>query len=257
MRQRIASSSMLVVGLVLAGTAAGQQYGYDPYADGDNDSGIVRCESVDGRTRECPADTQGGVRLVRQMSRTTCSEGQNWGYGRRGIWVSQGCRAEFATGYGSRPGGGWNDGAGTQVLRCESSEGRGRQCPVDPRGGVRLVRQLSRSPCVEGRSWGVDRRGVWVSQGCRAEFEVGYRGNRGYGWGRDGGYDDRYGNDNAQLFRCESTDGRGRRCDMPVYRGVRLVRQLSRSACTEGHSWGWDRRGVWVDRGCRAEFSVR
>ena len=252
MRQRIASSFMLAFGLVLAGTAAGQQYGYDPYGDEGNDSGIVRCESVDGRTRECPADTRGGVRLVRQVSRTTCMEGRNWGYGRRGIWVSQGCRAEFATGYGGHPGGGWNDGANAQVLRCESSDGRTRQCPVDPRGGVRLVRQLSRSPCLEGRSWGVDRNGVWVSQGCRAEFEIGYRGNQGYGWGRD---DDRYGG--SQLVRSESADGRGRRCDVRVSRGVRLVRQLSRSACTEGHSWGWDRRGIWVDRGCRAEFSVQ
>ena len=249
MRLRIASSSMLVIGLALAGTAAGQQYGYDDYG-----SGIVRCESIDGRTRECPADTQGGVRLVRQMSRTTCSEGQNWGYGRGGIWVSQGCRAEFATGYGGGPGGNWNGNAGAQLLRCESPDGRSRQCPVDPRGGVRLVRQLSRSPCVEGRSWGVDRGGVWVSQGCRAEFEVGYRGNQGYGWGRD---DTRHGYSSAEMIRCESNDGRARRCDAPVYRGVQLVRQLSRSACSEGHSWGWDRRGVWVDRGCRAEFSVQ
>ena len=96
-----------------------------------------------------------------------------------------------------------------------------------------------------------------MSQGCRAEFEVGYRGNRGYGWGRGDDYGDRYDNGSAQLFRCESNDGRGRRCDVPVYRDVQLVRQISRTACTEGHSWGWDRRGVWVDRGCRAEFSVR
>lgn len=254
MRQQVATGSILAFGLLAAAAAAGQDYGRDPYGDDRHDSGIVRCESVDGRTRECPADTQGGVRLVRQLSRTACSEGQNWGYGRRGIWVSQGCRAEFATGYGGRSGGGWNE-AGGQLLRCESTDGRSRQCPVDPRGGVRLLRQLSRSPCVEGRTWGVDRGGVWVSQGCRAEFEVGYRGNRGYGWGRDDDYG--RGNDNAQLFRCESHDGRARRCDLPVHRGVHLVRQLSRSACTEGHSWGWDRRGVWVDRGCRGEFSVR
>lgn len=253
MRQPVASASLLAFGLLSATAAAAQDYGHEPYGDG-YESGIVRCDSVDGRTRECPADTRGGVRLVRQASRTACIEGQNWGYGRRGIWVSQGCRAEFATGYGGRLGGGWNEGA-AQVLRCESTDGRGRQCPVDPRGGVRLVRQLSRSPCVEGRTWGVERGGVWVTQGCRAEFEVGHRGNRGYGWGRDDAY--RGGNDHAQLIRCESHDGRVRRCGMPVYRGVQLVRQLSRSACTEGHSWGWDRRGVWVDRGCRAEFSVR
>jgi Protein of unknown function (DUF3011) len=41
------------------------------------------------------------------------------------------------------------------------------------RGGVRLVKQLSREACVEGVSWGFDRDGIWVDQGCRAEFETG------------------------------------------------------------------------------------
>lgn len=245
---QIVSSLVLAVAAGSAGTAAAQQYGYDPY--GGFGSGIVRCESMDGRTRECLADTRGGVQLIRQLSRTMCIEGHNWGYGRRGIWVSQGCRAEFATGYGDgRPGG--HSGYGAQVLRCESPDGRGRQCPVDPRGGVRLIRQLSRSPCVEGDSWGVHRGGIWVSHGCRAEFEVGYRRDHGYGWGR---YHDRPGG--GGLIRCESSDGRGRHCGVRVFRGVQLVRQLSRTPCIEGHSWGWDRRGVWVDRGCRAEFSV-
>ena len=38
--------------------------------------------------------------------------------------------------------------------------------------------------------------------------------------------------------------------------GVRLARQLSREACVEGVSWGFDRDGIWVDKGCRAEFEV-
>ena len=250
MRQRITSGFMLACGLVLAGVASAQQYGY--YGADETDSGIVRCESADGRTRECAADTRGGVQLVRQLSRAACVEGRNWGYGRGGIWVSQGCRAEFATGYGyGRADGAWN-GGNAQVVRCESTSARSRGCPVDARGGVRLIRQLSRSPCIEGNTWGVDRSGIWVSQGCRAEFEVGYRGNQGYGWGRS---DERYGA--GELIRCESSDGRGRRCDLRAPRGVQLVRQLSRSACTQGQSWGWDRRGVWVDHGCRAEFSVR
>ena len=41
------------------------------------------------------------------------------------------------------------------------------------RGGVRLGKQLSREACVEGVSWGFDREGIWVDQGCRAEFAVG------------------------------------------------------------------------------------
>lgn len=257
MRLMIASSLVLVCSAVASGAAVAQQYGYESYPG--NDSGIVRCESVNGRTQQCPADTYGGVRLVRQLSRGACVQGQNWGYGRNGIWVSGGCRGEFALGYGGRDGGyGYGDrygDAGPQVIRCESNDGRSRGCPIDARGGVRLIRQLSRSPCIEGQTWGRDRHGLWVSQGCRAEFEIGYRRDRGYGWGRnDNRYDDGYGG--PQTIRCESSDGRGHRCNVRMGRGAQLVRQLSRSACVEGQSWGWDRQGIWVDRGCRGEFNV-
>ena len=59
---------------------------------------------------------------------------------------------------------------------------------VDIQGGVadvRLVRQLSSARCVEGQTWGQDRSGLWVTQGCRAEFEVRGRGN---GWGNGGNW---------------------------------------------------------------------
>lgn len=36
---------------------------------------------------------------------------------------------------------------------------------------VRLVKQLSRSKCEQGVSWGVDGEGIWVDKGCRAVFE--------------------------------------------------------------------------------------
>jgi hypothetical protein len=39
---------------------------------------------------------------------------------------------------------------------------------------------------------------------------------------------------------------------------VRMVNELSRGRlCREGYGWGTDRRGIWVDRGCRAEFEIR
>lgn len=44
---------------------------------------------------------------------------------------------------------------------------------VDTDNRVRLIRQISRSACIQGRSWGYDHRGVWVDRGCEAEFEVG------------------------------------------------------------------------------------
>jgi hypothetical protein len=35
-----------------------------------------------------------------------------------------------------------------------------------------MVQQISSSPCVEGRSWGVNQNSIWVSNGCRAVFDV-------------------------------------------------------------------------------------
>ena len=36
--------------------------------------------------------------------------------------------------------------------------------------GVRLVRQTSKSPCDQGRSWGYSRHKIWVDKGCEGDF---------------------------------------------------------------------------------------
>jgi hypothetical protein len=38
--------------------------------------------------------------------------------------------------------------------------------------------------------------------------------------------------------------------------GVRMIRQRSQAGCVEGETWGSGKRGIWVDRGCRADFRV-
>jgi hypothetical protein len=58
---------------------------------------------------------------------------------------------------------------------------------------------------------------------------------------------------------CESRNYQYSYCRADV-RGARvsMVRELSRGRlCKEGYGWGTDRRGIWVDRGCRAEFEIR
>jgi Protein of unknown function (DUF3011) len=55
---------------------------------------------------------------------------------------------------------------------CASDNGRLNYCGADTRGGVRLIRQRSGSPCIFNRTWGRDQNGVWVDRGCRADFEV-------------------------------------------------------------------------------------
>jgi hypothetical protein len=161
-----------------------------------------------------------------------------YGYGQQG----------YGTPYGSQYGSQY--GAGSQ-FNCESDDHRVRRCRVDTRAGVRLVRQQSDAACIQGRTWGYDRTGVWVSHGCRARFELG----GGYGNNTPG-----YGNDpynQSQIVRCESQDERRQTCALPFRaRSVTIRRQLSDTRCQFNYNWGWSADRVWVDRGCRAEFNA-
>jgi hypothetical protein len=72
---------------------------------------------------------------------------------------------------GGRPGPGFGPGNGT--ITCTSDNGRRRVCPADTSRGVILVREYNRGACVQGRTWGYDRNGIWVDRGCSADFRIG------------------------------------------------------------------------------------
>lgn len=152
-----------------------RSFGYtEPGIDGEK---RVRCESKGARRATCDADLR-GYRFVdvRNLSRADCQRGRNFGYDDRGVWTSEGCRGEFlfeAERTASRsddryPVYNSSDG----IVRCESQDGRTVTCPADGAERVTLARQLSRTECVEGKNWGVNRDGIWVDDGCRADFEV-------------------------------------------------------------------------------------
>ncbi len=232
---------------------------------------LIRCESLGDRYSECRADTQAGVRLLRELSRNRCVEGRSFGYNQRGIWVSDGCSAEFQIGRadagypgdrpggqghpGNRPGDGGYPGNGPgrpgypgqgedyghdiiATVECRSIKKHYERCrlPVG-RDRVVLQRRISKAACVQGQSWGFDRSSVWVDRGCRGAFAV-VRTRQ------------------PQLLVCESIQERRQYCPANTVYGVKLNRQLSRAACIEGRSWWSDRNAIWVDRGCRAEFLV-
>jgi hypothetical protein len=220
----------------------------------------IYCASDDGGRHYCSANTRGGVQLTRQRSGSACVQGQTWGWDNNGIWVDRGCRAEFTPGNGNGWGGGWgnNNGSG-QTVYCASDDGGRHYCSANTRGGVQLTRQRSGSACTQGQTWGWDNRGIWVDRGCRAEFLTG-TGN-GNNWGGGNGWGNGWNGGNrpgaGQTFTCSSNNGGRNYCSIP--RGVNpnnitLSRQISGSACTQGQTWGVDRRGLWVDKGCRAEF---
>jgi hypothetical protein len=79
------------------------------------------------------------------------------------------------------------------------------------------------------------------------------------GWSNDGRNNDRggYGGNRTQSIYCASDDGRRHTCPINTNGGtVRLVTQKSGSNCVQGRTWGVNNTGVWVDRGCRADFEV-
>jgi hypothetical protein len=137
----------------------------------------------------------------------------------------------------------------SQPLYCASDDGRRHYCAMNTSYGVQLWRQRSDAACLFGQTWGYDNRGVWVDRGCRAEFVPGNAGG-GSGGGNWGGWGQNYN------VYCASDDGRRNRCPVDTSRGVTLVRKRSDAPCNYGVSWGYDRNGIWVDRGCRADFQI-
>jgi hypothetical protein len=137
---------------------------------------------------------------------------------------------------------------GRQVT-CASDDMKRHTCRVDTSRGVRLVNQRSGSPCIQGQTWGYSGRGIWVDRGCRADFYLG-GGGPGYGPGGPGG-------PNVATITCSSNKGKRNYCPVNTSRGVRLTNQRSGSPCIQGQTWGYDNRGIWVDRGCRADFAIR
>jgi hypothetical protein len=209
---------------------------------------IIPCSSDDGERHYCTADTRHGARLVRQRSQAACKEGESWGYDEEGIWVDKGCSGEFTLERSEASGGAGSE-LGGRTITCASDDGRRRVCPADTSNGVQLVRQRSDAKCKEGSSWGHDAQGIWVDKGCAADFVVGVPGHPA-------------GSAKAavksQTISCESFDGRKNHCDVDMQGAkVQLTRQTGTAACTEGSTWGYDRWGIWVDRGCSGEFLVQ
>ena len=56
---------------------------------------------------------------------------------------------------------------------------------------------------------------------------------------------------------CESRHHRLQYCPLDDPRAVVvLVQQFGREQCVRGETWGNDQKGIWVDKGCRAQFRI-
>lgn len=200
---------------------------------------VLVCESTRNAYRECATGFRHPPVIERQLSSARCVEGQTWGHRPGVIWVSSGCRARFVEGppyVGQLP-----------EITCQSVRGY-RECNTAFRGQVELVRQLSGSTlCVEGRTWGQRPGLIWVDRGCSGVFAERYRPSAGF-------YPpDSYAN---HVVDCNSLNGLYTLCSWNErYGRPYLIEQFSLAPCIEGQTWGYSpRRGIWVDRGCRARF---
>lgn len=180
---------------------------------GWGDAYMIYCASDAMERVWCPADSRFGVRMIRQRSEAGCVEGQTWGYGKRGIWVDRGCRADF------RVTGDWQRNAAA-LIYCPSDYMQRAFCPVDTRDGVFIIRQRSEADCVFNRTWGYDRSRIWVDRGCRADFEIiDRRQHEWREWSRDWNDDDRRGWDrDHDRDRDEYRDRRDQDRDRDDYR---------------------------------------
>ena len=159
-------------------------------------------------------------------------------------------------------------------FRFKGIDGRGQMTLVqDPRqGGVAVIRIEDPKGGREGYTFDLE----W--QGRSGDYNNGRYGNDGryndgrsndsrYNDGRysdgnhrndtnNGGYGYDHGGRGGMTVTCSSDNGHRQYCEADVRGDVRLVRQFSRAACRQGETWGFDSRGIWVDRGCGADFQI-
>jgi hypothetical protein len=127
----------------------------------------ITCSSNNGKRNWCAIGNSRDVQLVRQISGSACIRGNTWGLDQRGLWVDNGCRAEFIIGRSGPP-----PPPKPTIVTCSSNNGRRNWCAIGNSRDVQLVRQISGSACIRGNTWGLDQRGLWVDNGCRADFRV-------------------------------------------------------------------------------------
>lgn len=145
----------------------GHSGNYPGSGNGSSTGAKIRCESEDQRYRECRTPFRNRAVLHRRLSRGECIEGRSWGQRQGMVWVNWGCRAEFTESRAGWQGGGNSD----YLVTCSSVGDRYQTCAWNGRyGRPELVKNISKTRCVEGRNWGYRGSSIWVDEGCRGQF---------------------------------------------------------------------------------------
>jgi hypothetical protein len=214
----------------------------DPYA---NAGERVTCAGTGGRT-ECPADVSNGVTLVRQLSTAKCIQGSTWGTSQNAVWVDRGCRGEFQV-----EGNASNGMGTTRRITCGNTSGSQVTCRTNGAAtAVRLARDLSGGRCQEGGNWGHTDSFIWANSGCRAEFDISYRGNGPVQPLPSGNVGTRQVNCGAFTYQRVTCETQG------FATSVRLLQDQSGGRCSQGQNWDFTDSFIWTNSGCRGTFEV-
>jgi Protein of unknown function (DUF3011) len=136
-----------------------------PWSGGDR----LRCDSRNFQYEFCFVPQRVfNVDLVRQTSSSACVLGRTWGWREDGVWVNNGCQGEFRVQTQFVPAPPVRPG----LTFCASRSFRYNFCETGPISGAQMITQRSQAPCLRGRSWGTTPTGIWVDNGCAANFRI-------------------------------------------------------------------------------------
>ncbi len=196
----------------------------------------VRCNSSVGGYNYCRTSTAGGVTLRAQHSPHACYQNDTWGFDGSGVWVANGCSATFRIGR--------RDDDGDTAAKIGL--------------GILALGVIGALASGDNDDDGYNNPPPPPPQNYDPNYPQGYP-QGGYppqqgGYPQQGYPDDDYGD--AYIISCDSKNNKYRLCQVPIRNYAQLVHQRSRSACRFNKSWGYDRRGVWVKKGCRGDFAI-
>jgi DUF3011 family protein len=214
---------------------------------GSGNARRIVCGTAANARVECKTEGYAtSVRLIRELSNDRCLRGSSWGNTEALIWTDNGCRGDFLVTYSSSsPGLTPTPAPTTRTITCGTPFGQQLTCKTEGYAtGVRLVRDLSGNQCRQGTSWGHTDSFIWVKSGCRAEFEVTYRGTP-------------LPAPTTRIITCGTRYSQQATCKTEGYAvGVRLIRNLGGNRCLQGTNWGHTDSFIWTNKGCRGEFEV-
>jgi hypothetical protein len=208
---------------------------------------VIECGTDSRQRSHCAAGGEvASAKLVHELSSRRCGPAGSWGWSDSTIWADNGCRGRFEVSYRRTA-----DSAGTRRISCGSVTTRRYECSTGGRvDSVRLVRLSTFARCTQGKNWGHTDTLIWAGGGCRAEFAVFYRRTAAAPAPTPAKVV-------LDTVSCGKTSGELHTCatEGPADT-VRLVRNLSTTACRQKFNWDYARGFVWARGGCRGMFEV-